>query len=245
MKPQFVHEYNTKLRSAIDNHAPLQTKSVKIRRNNRWFNDQIRSAKIVRRRLERKLNKTGLDSDRKAFINQCRYVNFLVKTAKTEFLRKAVCESKSDIKQLFRTTKNILTWQPDTVLPDITDSAVMASSFSEYFINKIVKINTDLESEKGKATVSEINDIICAEHVNLVSFRDATEKEVETAIIAFSPSTSDIDPMPTSLVKQCKDILVKPLTDIVNISLRSGVVPGSLKEAVIKPLIKKSQLRWK
>ena len=43
-------------------------------------------------------------------------------------------------------------------------------------------------------------------------------------------------------VKKSKDILVKPLTDIINKSLRSGVVPHSLKEAVIKPVIKKANL---
>ena len=144
-----VLEYNTKLRNTIDDHVPLQTQSVKIKRNTRWFNDQIRNAKIVRRRLERKMN------------------NFLVKTAKTEFLKKTVCESKNDIKQLFRTTKSMLTWQPDTVLPDIKDGSVMAPSFSEYFINKIVKINTDLKSEKGRPVASEIHDILCADSVKL------------------------------------------------------------------------------
>ena len=169
-------------------------------------------------------------------------MNFLVKSAKTEYLKKTVCESKSDIKQLFRTTKRILTWQPDTVLPDIADRAVMATSFSEYFVNKIVKINTDLESEKGKAAISEIRDIICSENARLDTFVEATENEIEKAITSLSPSISDLDPMPTILVKECRDILVKPLTDIVNISLKSGVVPSSLKEAVIKPLIKKANL---
>ena len=198
--------------------------------------------KIVRRRLERKMNKSGLDSDRKAFVNQCRYVNFLVKTAKTEYLKKTVYESKHDVKQLFRVTKSILTWQPDTLLPDIPDRSVMASSFSEHFINKIVEINTDIESEKGRAAVLEIKDIICSDNITLDSFREATEKEIETAIISTSASTSDWDPLPTILIKNCKDILVKPLIEIVNISLRSGVVSSNLKEAVIKPLIKKANL---
>ena len=77
-----VESYNTTLKKVIDDHAPLQTKQVKIRRNTRWFNEQIRSAKVVRRRLERKMKKSGLVSDKQTFLNQCRYVNFLVKSAK-------------------------------------------------------------------------------------------------------------------------------------------------------------------
>ena len=57
-----------------------------------------------------------------------------------------------------------------------------------------------------------------------MSFCDETQKNAETVISASLPSTSDKDPVSTSLVKQCKDILVKPLTDGVSISLRSRVV---------------------
>ena len=103
-----------------------------------------------------------------------------------------------------------------------------------------MKINTDLASERGIAAVSEIKELLCSNDVILNSFRDATEKEAEIAINSSSASTSDIDPIPSVLVKKCKDIPVKPLSDIINKSLRSGVVPRSLKEAVFKPLIKKT-----
>ena len=93
-----------------------------------------------------------------------------------------------------------------------------------------------------RAAVLEITDIIRSDNITLDSFRDATEKEIETAITSSSASTSYLDPLPTILIKACKDILVKPLTEIVNISLRSGVVSSNLKEAVIKPLIKKANL---
>ena len=42
-----VHEYNTKLKGVIDDHVPLQTKSVKIRRYTKWFNNLIRSATLI------------------------------------------------------------------------------------------------------------------------------------------------------------------------------------------------------
>ena len=52
-----VQSYNNTLKKVI---APLQTKDVKIRRNTRWFNEQIRNAKVVRRRLERKMKKNWI-----------------------------------------------------------------------------------------------------------------------------------------------------------------------------------------
>ena len=48
--------------------------------------------------------------------------------------------------------------------------------------------------------------------------------------------------MPTSFVKQHASVLIPVITNITNESLRSGFVPFDLKEAVIKPLLKKPGL---
>ena len=162
---QAVDTYNVTIREVLDKHVPLKTKNVIIRRNTKWFNDQIQKAKVVRRRLERKKDKSGLESDRDAYSNQCRYAGFLIDTAKTLSLKNSVCETKYDIKQLFKTTKKILTWKPSTVLPEARPDSALPSMFSEYFVNKIVKINADITSEIGKAAVSEIETILCAESV--------------------------------------------------------------------------------
>ena len=45
--------------------------------------------------------------------------------------------------------------------------------------------------------------------------------------------------MPTWLVKDCLDVLISPITNLVNKSLSLGVFPRSMKAALVKPLIKK------
>ena len=79
-----------------------------------------------------------------------------------------------------------------------------------------------LISEIGKAAVSEIEDILCAESVSLDKFSDATEVKVERAILTASSSSSELDMLPTRLVKQYKSSFLKPLTEIVNVSLKNG-----------------------
>jgi len=44
--------------------------------------------------------------------------------------------------------------------------------------------------------------------------------------------------MPTWLVKDCLDIPISPITNIVNTSLFLGVFTRSMKAALVKPLIK-------
>ena len=54
-------------------------------------------------------------------------------------------------------------------------------------------------------------------------------------------SKSDI--LPTKLLKQCLAKIGDTITAIVNISLRDGVFAESWKEAIVRPLLKKSGLK--
>ena len=48
-----------------------------------------------------------------------------------------------------------------------------------------------------------------------------------------------LDPLPSSIIKQCADLLLPTITNIVNLSFRQGCVPTCLKSAVLSPLLKK------
>ena len=57
-----------------------------------------------------------------------------------------------------------------------------------------------------------------------------------------SKSSSPIDPLPLSLFHKLAFILTPFIFNIINISLHSGIVPSSLKHAIIKPILKKQGL---
>ena len=48
-----------------------------------------------------------------------------------------------------------------------------------------------------------------------------------------------LDPITTNILKALLDILIKPITTIINLSLESGTFPLSFKEAHVTPLLKK------
>ena len=54
--------------------------------------------------------------------------------------------------------------------------------------------------------------------------------------------SSDSDPMPNSLVRDCFDILITPITSIINLSLTEGSFPSHFKSAHVSPLLKKPSL---
>ena len=52
----------------------------------------------------------------------------------------------------------------------------------------------------------------------------------------------DLDPLPACLLSTNLHVLMPVVARIVNLSLKSGSMPSKLKEAVLKPLLKKTNL---
>ena len=53
----------------------------------------------------------------------------------------------------------------------------------------------------------------------MTSFEPATADEVKQLILSSQDKSCDLDPLPTKLLKSCLDILLTPITNIVNLSL--------------------------
>ena len=51
-----------------------------------------------------------------------------------------------------------------------------------------------------------------------------------------------LDPIPGSLMKVCYRVLLPVITDIINLSFESAILPKSFKEAVLNPILKKDSL---
>ena len=64
-----------------------------------------------------------------------------------------------------------------------------------------------------------------------LSFERATEDEIKKLILSSSSKSCDLDPIPTNVLKYCLDILVTPITDIINISMDTSTFPKKIKEA--------------
>ena len=76
----------------------------------------------------------------------------------------------------------------------------------------------------------------------LVSFEPATADEVKKIIMSSPNKSCDLDPLPIVLLKSCLDTLLKPITDIINASLRSGLFPDDFKHGHVNPLLKNTYL---
>ena len=72
---------------------------------------------------------------------------------------------------------------------------------------------------------------------------ESVSDEFVLKIINSAPAKSCVrDLIPTTLLYENHDILLPTITNIINTSLTTGIVPRDLKIAVVKPLLKKPSL---
>ena len=70
--------YEAALGSLMEKYAPLRTKTITIRSDVEWFDDDIHEARRKRRMLERKWRKSGLEIDRQLFVHSSQLVSQMI-----------------------------------------------------------------------------------------------------------------------------------------------------------------------
>ena len=107
-------------------------------------------------------------------------------------------------------------------------------------MSKISKIRSELKDLRIRPPdTSDVNDQIPP---SMDCFQPLSQEEVENIINTFPSKSCDLDPIPTTLLKEILPSVITILTEIINKSLISGIFPERLKVALVKPLLKKANL---
>ena len=117
---------------------------------------------------------------------------------------------------------------------------MLANRFAEFFCLKIEAIRNDLFARYTPAANSLGDAQACS--AKLSEFERMTEDQVKSLVNSSRLKTCSLDPLPASIMKDCMDILLPVLTKMINISIDTATVPVQLKEAIIRPNLKKESL---
>src|SRR6218665_1675754 len=79
-------------------------------------------------------------------------------------------------------------------------------------------------------------------HSSLPILFPTSEAEVSLLLNSLPNKQCELDPIPTSLLKDCASVLVPAVTKIINLSLSSGNFPMVFKHSLVTPLLKKANL---
>ena len=137
-----------------------------------------------------------------------------------------------DQKKLFQLTKSLLQETSHHTHGEL------ANNFSDFFMSKISKIRDQFTNSDNK----ESDDIPFSGESFFQCFHSLSEDDVLELLKKTPTKSSDLDPIPTYLLKRCSDALAPAITRIINASLSRGEVPPNFKEAIVTPLLKKPGL---
>ena len=237
-----MDKYNSVLSELLNKHAPLKSINIKVRPDAPWYTGEIKAAKRECRRAERKMRNSGLQVHKDIYIAASNDVAFKIDQAKKIYYTSKV--NTKDQRKVFNVANELLNKSKNVLLPMFDSAKDLATRFNDFFITKIADIRRDLVKIQNN---EGLNSNIFVPSISkpaplLTNFEKATENEIKKIILPTKPTTCALDPISSKLIKECIDSLLPVITHIVNLSLSQGIMPVSLKKAVVKPLLKKINL---
>ena len=130
--------------------------------------------------------------------------NVLVK--KKVFNSSLISSSSSDPRKLWNSINKLLHRKPTSQLPSTIDSKSLPNMFASFFSEKVLKIHSALKLNVNTSPHIEPSHI----PTDLTFFSPATEEEICKLVSQSSNTFCDLDPIPTSLLKQCLPALLPP-----------------------------------
>ena len=126
-------QYDTVLRSLVDKHAPLCTKSVTIHPVTPWYNEEINEAKKLRRKYEKRWRKSQLTVHREIYIEQKKTLSELINHAKTNYYTDKVMACGKDQKSLFKVINTLLSKDNSSLLPTYSSLEEAFEDFAQFW----------------------------------------------------------------------------------------------------------------
>ena len=148
--------------------------------------------------------------------------------------------SRQNSKKLFKICNSLLGCNTSLPPPPAFSDNELADHFNTFYMSKISKTRLGLEDLRtGPPDKFDVNDQIppCMDH-----FEPLSQEEVENIINTPPSKSCDIDPIPTTLLKEVLPLVITIFTEIINKLLISGIFLESLKEALVTPLLMKANL---
>ena len=235
---EVVHQYHSTLRAILDKHAPVKEVVKKDTTNSKWYNDDLNTQKRYMRKFERRYMKNKSPENLKKYKKERSELNKRIQNAKVNYYNGLVEETHGNQKALFQLIKKLGRTTKEQPLPKHESISQLSEDFSDFFIDKIVKIREGFTS----STNYDKYDKKETPPPPFTEFKIISNDDAKKLINNAANKSCELDPIPTDLVKLCADELSPVITEIINTSLQQGKMPTQLKHAIIRPTLKKDGL---
>src|SRR3989441_5081196 len=236
----YLQLFSSTITRLMDKHAPLKTVSCSSNTRKPFITDSILKQKTLRSKLESVYRRNKTDATKLASRRQANVVSKLITTARRSYYRTLISLSSNQLKKLWASLDSLLSRKTSPSLPTSPPPSLLATSFLNFFGDKIAKLRSTLLSFPASLTSPHLPSP--SPPPSLSTFSPATIDEVRTAILSSSDATCSLDLIPTRLLKSCLDSLLLPITTLINLSISESIFPNEFKSAIVTPLHKKHSL---
>uniref|UniRef100_A0A803SW27 Reverse transcriptase domain-containing protein n=1 Tax=Anolis carolinensis TaxID=28377 RepID=A0A803SW27_ANOCA len=194
--------------------------------------------KQARKRLEHRWQRKPDEVSLFAFKAFHRSYESAVKDAKKSYNSSLIASARSRPAQVFKIVRALTS--PAPLVQNPATTALTAEAFQKFFTDKITVLRQELPPTVD--TLSELETLWPLSGPIFDRFTPLDKEDVARILAVAKPTTCPLDPCPSWLVKSCLEGLLDPLSNTINGSLEQGVFPDNLKEARVRPLLKKPSL---
>ena len=143
-------------------------------------------------------------------------------------------------KKLWSALDSSLYRKSASCVPACDSHSLLASSFLNYFGDKITKLRSTLASFSAYCSSPHVPPETFSP--SLSCFTPASFDKIRNAILSASNATCSLDSIPTCLLKSCLNALLQAISTLINFSLSEGLFPDDFKHTIVTPLHKKHSL---
>ena len=216
------------IKSNYSNKKPWLSQGLKnsIKRKNKLYIKQLR-------------NPTELNKDNYKIYK--RELNRTLRIAERSHYEKLLLENKKNSKKLWSILKDVINQKKAVNTPKQfiindkmeTSHEIIANTFNKYFTN----IGNDL-AEKIPETETDPVAYIKSPIPESIYLSDVDCDEVVKIIKSLKNASAGYDGVHANIVKESYPLYIEPLVHVLNLSIRQGFFPNSMKVAKVIPLYK-------
>uniref|UniRef100_A0A672G1H3 Reverse transcriptase domain-containing protein n=1 Tax=Salarias fasciatus TaxID=181472 RepID=A0A672G1H3_SALFA len=218
----------------LDQVAPVKVNLSTQKKACPWINEHILSFKRLCRKTERLWKSTNLEVHRLHLRDLISSYNKMVENARSNYIRQLVAANKKNPKVLFDTINSFI-----CPAAPVTPVFIEADShaFLNFFADKIKKLKDNMPPPQCGASAA-------AEPISSLwsTFEPVTLADVLALVNKTKLSSCSSDVIPCRLFPEVLEAVGPSVTEMINLSLSSGVFPNAFKHAIVEPLLKKGGL---
>ena len=228
--------YNKELSRILDLHAPVIEFYVNPDQS-KWVDTKVQKAKQKRRRAERVHNRLQSVESREAFRKAAKHAEATINTTRNEYYRNRLKASEGNSKETFNIVNHLMDKDlKKGMIPTNKPTDVLCDEMQKFFKEKVDKIYSEMDAARSNAADdSSTSDF---KGCTWAKFLPISNEELTKILSELNKKECEADPIPIKLLFQVINEVTPILKFIVNDSLERGIFPDSIKNALVRPVIK-------